>query len=60
MSFPGISEPASFGSSLVQQAGLRISNVLILRVQVIYVLGLFLVGKHRKKVHSFRLMYTVN
>ncbi|KAK2149750.1 hypothetical protein LSH36_438g02046 [Paralvinella palmiformis] len=46
----GISEPASFGSSLVQQAGLRISNVLILRVQVIYVLGLFLVGKHRKKV----------
>lgn len=46
----GISEPSNFGGPLIQQAGLKISNDLILRVQVIYVLGLFLVGKHRKKV----------
>ena len=39
---------------MIQQLGLHISGTLILRVQVIYVLGLFLVGKHRKKVfHSF-------
>ena len=35
---------------MVQQSGLKISMDLVLRVQVVYVLGLFLVGKHRKKV----------
>ncbi len=46
----GISVPASPGGPMVQQSGLKISTDLILRVEVVYVLGLFLVGKHRKKV----------
>ncbi|ELU14681.1 hypothetical protein CAPTEDRAFT_176924 [Capitella teleta] len=46
----GVSAMASRTGPLVQQSGLRISTDLILRVQVVYVLGLFLVGKHRKKV----------
>lgn len=46
----GISEPASLNGPFVAQSGLHISLDLILRVQVVYVLGLFLVGKHRKKV----------
>ncbi len=43
------------GGPMIQQAGLKISMELIKRVQVVYVLGLFLVGKHRKKVHVFPL-----
>ncbi|KAK2190340.1 hypothetical protein NP493_84g05051 [Ridgeia piscesae] len=46
----GISAPAAPGGPMIQQSGLKISTDLILRVQVVYVLGLFLVGKHRKKV----------
>jgi Trpc4-associated protein len=46
----GVSCMASRAGPLVQQSGLRISTDLILRVQVVYVIGLFLVGKHRKKV----------
>ena len=47
---PGISVQTSPTGPMVQQAGLKISFDLIKRVQVVYVLGLFLVGKHRKKV----------
>ena len=46
----GISVQTSPTGPMVQQAGLKISFDLIKRVQVVYVLGLFLVGKHRKKV----------
>lgn len=46
----GISAMSSSNGPLMKQSGLRISTDLILRVQVVYVLGLFLVGKHRKKV----------
>ncbi|KAL8560898.1 hypothetical protein ACOMHN_059082 [Nucella lapillus] len=46
----GISEPCSEGGSLVQQQGLKITEELVHRVEVVYVLGLFLLGKHRKKV----------
>jgi Trpc4-associated protein len=46
----GISVAPTPGAPMVQQSGLKISTDLILRVQVVYVLGLFLVGKHRKKV----------
>lgn len=46
----GISEPCSEGGALVQQQGLKITEELVHRVEVVYVLGLFLLGKHRKKV----------
>ncbi|XP_064640748.1 short transient receptor potential channel 4-associated protein-like isoform X2 [Lineus longissimus] len=46
----GISEPVAIDSPFCQQPGIRISNDLVQRVQVIYVIGLFLVGKHRKKI----------
>eukprot|EP00918_Siedleckia_nematoides_P024820 GHVU01053597.1.p1 GENE.GHVU01053597.1~~GHVU01053597.1.p1 ORF type:complete len:770 (-),score=71.82 GHVU01053597.1:2839-5148(-) len=46
----GISEPTSPGGVMVQQPGIKICTELTMRVQVVYVLGLFLVGKHRKKV----------
>ncbi|KAK7115154.1 short transient receptor potential channel 4-associated protein-like isoform X2 [Littorina saxatilis] len=46
----GISEPSSEGSHMVQQQGLKITEELVQRVEVVYVLGLFLLGKHRKKV----------
>ena len=35
---------------MVQQQGLKITEELVQRVEVVYVLGLFLLGKHRKKV----------
>lgn len=35
-----------------QQQGLKITEELVQRVEVVYVLGLFLLGKHRKKVLS--------
>ena len=38
---------------MVCQQGLKITEELVQRVEVVYVLGLFLLGKHRKKVsHS--------
>ena len=33
------------------QQGLKITEELVQRVEVVYVLGLFLLGKHRKKVN---------
>lgn len=35
------------------QQGLKITEELVQRVEVVYVLGLFLLGKHRKKVHIY-------
>lgn len=35
---------------MVAQQGLKITEELVQRVEVVYVLGLFLLGKHRKKV----------
>ena len=35
---------------MVVQQGLKITEELVQRVEVVYVLGLFLLGKHRKKV----------
>ena len=56
-SLPGVSAMSQRNGPLVKQSGLRISTDLILRVQVVYVLGLFLVGKHRKKVwHGFDVL----
>ncbi|CAI9716469.1 Hypothetical predicted protein [Octopus vulgaris] len=46
----GISVATARGSSLKTQQGLRITEDLAQRVEVVYVLGLFLLGKHRKKV----------
>jgi len=46
----GVSEPTSDGSSMVAQQSLTITEELVQRVEVVYVLGLFLLGKHRKKV----------
>ena len=46
----GVSAMATPNGPMVRQPGLHISTELILRVEVVYVLGLFLVGKHRKKV----------
>ncbi|XP_041375962.1 short transient receptor potential channel 4-associated protein-like [Gigantopelta aegis] len=46
----GISEPVSEGGPMIQQQGLKITEQLVQRVEVVYVLGLFLLGKHRKKV----------
>lgn len=46
----GISEPTSAGGAMNVQQGLKITEELVQRVEVVYVLGLFLLGKHRKKV----------
>lgn len=46
----GVSEPTTPGGLMTQQQGLKIMEELVQRVEVVYVLGLFLVGKHRKKV----------
>ena len=46
----GICAATILDGPMVQQSGLKMSMDLVLRVQVVYVLGLFLVGKHRKKV----------
>ncbi|XP_060063786.1 short transient receptor potential channel 4-associated protein-like [Ylistrum balloti] len=46
----GISEPTSAGGPMNIQQGLKITEELVQRVEVVYVLGLFLLGKHRKKV----------
>ncbi|CAH1779910.1 unnamed protein product [Owenia fusiformis] len=46
----GISEPVSSSGPMVHQPGLEMGADLVTRVQVVYVLGLFLIGKHRKKV----------
>ncbi|XP_005093557.1 short transient receptor potential channel 4-associated protein isoform X2 [Aplysia californica] len=46
----GVSEPTSDGSPMVAQQALTITEELVQRVEVVYVLGLFLLGKHRKKV----------
>lgn len=46
----GISVARARGSPLKTQQGLRITEDLAQRVEVVYVLGLFLLGKHRKKV----------
>ncbi|KAJ8302972.1 hypothetical protein KUTeg_019368 [Tegillarca granosa] len=46
----GISEPTSAGGPMNVQQGLKITEELVQRVEVVYVLGLFLLGKHRKKV----------
>lgn len=46
----GISEPSAEGGHMVVQQGLKITEELVQRVEVVYVLGLFLLGKHRKKV----------
>ena len=44
---------------MVQQQGLKITEELVQRVEVVYVLGLFLLGKHRKKVSSFNHSDTI-
>lgn len=55
--FPGITAPTTAGSPMVLQQGLKITEELVQRVEVVYVLGLFLLGKHRKKVsNSHRLL----
>ena len=46
----GITAPTTAGSAMVQQQSLKITEILVQRVEVVYVLGLFLLGKHRKKV----------
>ncbi|CAL1542010.1 unnamed protein product [Lymnaea stagnalis] len=46
----GVSEPTSEGHPMVAQQALTITEELVQRVEVVYVLGLFLLGKHRKKV----------
>ena len=46
----GITIPTTQGSPMVVQQGLKITEELVQRVEVVYVLGLFLLGKHRKKV----------
>ena len=46
----GVSEPGSEGHPMVAQQALTITEELVQRVEVVYVLGLFLLGKHRKKV----------
>ena len=46
---------------MVCQQGLKITEELVQRVEVVYVLGLFLLGKHRKKVsHSFHIVFNQN
>lgn len=39
---------------MVIQQGLKITEELVQRVEVVYVLGLFLLGKHRKKVSCIK------
>jgi len=46
----GVSSPAVSGGVWTNQPCLQIVMDLNNKVEVIYVLGLFLVGKHRKKV----------
>jgi len=46
----GITVPTTADSPMVLQQGLKITEELVQRVEVVYVLGLFLLGKHRKKV----------
>ncbi|KAH9509476.1 Short transient receptor putative channel 4-associated protein [Bulinus truncatus] len=46
----GVSEPTSEGQPMIAQQALTITEELVQRVEVVYVLGLFLLGKHRKKV----------
>ncbi|KAK6185325.1 hypothetical protein SNE40_007584 [Patella caerulea] len=46
----GISEPTTENGPMVQQQGLKMTEELVQRVEVVYILGLFLLGKHRKKV----------
>ncbi|XP_052230247.1 short transient receptor potential channel 4-associated protein-like [Dreissena polymorpha] len=46
----GITAPTTAGSPMQLQQGLKITEELVQRVEVVYVLGLFLLGKHRKKV----------
>ncbi|KAK3605673.1 hypothetical protein CHS0354_013470 [Potamilus streckersoni] len=46
----GITIPTIAGAPMVVQQGLKITEQLIQKVEVVYVLGLFLLGKHRKKV----------
>lgn len=48
--YEGVSEPTSLGHPMITQQALTITEELIQRVEVVYVLGLFLLGKHRKKV----------
>lgn len=52
--FIGISVARARGSPLKTQQGLRITEDLAQRVEVVYVLGLFLLGKHRKKVSHIK------
>ncbi|XP_053402088.1 short transient receptor potential channel 4-associated protein-like isoform X2 [Mercenaria mercenaria] len=46
----GITAPTTAESPMQKQQGLTITEELVQRVEVVYVLGLFLLGKHRKKV----------
>ena len=55
----GISEPTSAGGAMNVQQGLKITEELVQRVEVVYVLGLFLLGKHRKKVNLENMEYVV-
>ena len=50
---PGITIPTTAGAPMVVQQGLKITEQLIQKVEVVYVLGLFLLGKHRKKVSEY-------
>ena len=55
----GISEPTSAGGAMNVQQGLKITEELVQRVEVVYVLGLFLLGKHRKKVNFKNMEHMV-
>ena len=55
----GISEPTSAGGAMNVQQGLKITEELVQRVEVVYVLGLFLLGKHRKKVNFENMEHIV-
>jgi Trpc4-associated protein len=48
----GITAPTTAGSPMVLQQGLKITEELVQRVEVVYVLGLFLLGKHRKRYNE--------
>lgn len=56
----GISEPTSAGGAMNVQQGLKITEELVQRVEVVYVLGLFLLGKHRKKVSFEKIKYILS
>ena len=57
----GITIPTTQGSPMVCQQGLKITEELVQRVEVVYVLGLFLLGKHRKKVSFyFHIVFNQN